>query len=218
MADFRISPSLASASSLHLSHTIGELEKAGADYIHFDIEDGSFAPIMTLGVKLIGDLRPLTNLPFDVHLMMVNPEWIIPDLIRAGANRVSVHYEACPYPRRILRKITDLEAKAGLAFNPATPIPDLSYLTPYLQFLVILTTEPEGPDCPYLPQVLEKVRLGRMTPYLKDLEWVVDGGVNSENIQEVLQAGADTVVVGRAVFVEGQTEKNIRSLRKAGKH
>ncbi len=215
MAGFRISPSLASASFLDLKQSLKELEQAGVDYIHFDIEDGSFVPIMTLGTKIIADLRPLTDLPFDVHLMMHNPEWIIPDLINYGADRISVHYEACQYPRRVLRSITELSAKAGLAFNPATPLPDLSYLTPYLSFIVILTSEPEGPDCPYLPQILEKVRAGKESLFLNDLEWVVDGGISSQNIQEVLQAGADTVVVGRSAFRDGQIKQNIHTLRES---
>jgi ribulose-phosphate 3-epimerase len=215
MAEFRISPSLVSASLLDLRKTISELERSGVEYLHFDFEDGCFVPVMNLGTKIIADLRPLTLIPFDVHLMMQNPEWILPALIKDGANRISVHYEACPYPRRVLRQIQELGATPGLAFNPATPIPDLAYLSPYLSFLVILTTEPEVMDCPYLPQVLDKVRQGKEDPYLKDLEWVVDGGINPDNISEVISAGADTVVVGRSAFKDGQVQENITALRKA---
>jgi len=178
----RISPSLASAPMDRLGQVIFELEEAGADYIHFDIEDGSFVPVMTLGTKIIPDLRRFTRLPFDVHLMMVNPEWILPDLTASGANRISVHYEACPYPRRVLRRITSLGALAGLAFNPATPLPDLTYLLPYLSFVVILTTEPELPNSPFLPEVLEKVRRGRQAKGQEGIEWVVDGRHAGEHI------------------------------------
>jgi len=216
MADFKLSPSLASASMLDLKRTVLELADAGANYIHFDIEDGSFAPIMTLGTKILADMRPVTDLPFDVHLMMVNPDWLIPELIHDGADRIAVHYEACPYPRKTLRLIVEGGGTAGLAFNPATPIPDLEYLAPYLSFLVILTTEPEGPDCPFLPAVLDKVQNGKRDPYLKGLEWVIDGGVNIENIQKVIRAGADTVVVGRAAFRGGTITENITSLRSQG--
>jgi len=213
MSTLKISPSLASASMLDLNRTIQDLVDAEVDYIHFDIEDGSFVPVMTLGTKIISDLRPLTNLPFDVHLMMVNPEWLIYDLILAGADRISIHFEACPYPRNTLRRIVEEGAVAGLAFNPATPVPDLDYLEPYLSFLVILTTEPEGPDCHYLPPILDKVRKGKEHPYLAGLEWVVDGGVNPKNIREVINAGADTVVVGRSAFQNGKISKNISALR-----
>lgn len=211
----RIAPSLASAPMPHLSRVIADLEAARADSIHFDVEDGSFMPVMALGTKIIADLRPLTRLPFDVHLMMVNPEWILPDLAAYGANRISVHYEACPYPRRVLRQIVSLGAQAGLAFNPATPIPDLSYLAPYLSFIVVLTTEPEMPDCPFLPEVLEKVREGKQAAGQARCEWVVDGGVNAENISQIQKAGVDTVVVGRAVFKEGKITENMAALRAA---
>lgn len=211
----RIAPSLASAPLERLTQVIAELEGAGADYIHFDIEDGSFVPMMTLGTKIIPDLRPLTRLPFDVHLMMVNPEWILPQLAAWGADRISVHYEACPYPRRALRQIVALGAQAGLVFNPATPVPDLTYLLPYLTFVVILTSEPELPDSPFLPQVLEKVRAGKQLTGLAGIEWVVDGGVTPENISQVVQAGADTVVVGRAVFIHDKIKENMAALRAA---
>ena len=109
----RISPSLAAAPLDRLGQVVIELETAGADFIHFDIEDGSFVPVLTLGTKMILDLRRFTRLPFDVHLMMVNPEWILPELVQSGANRVSVHYEACPYPRRVLRQIVSWEQRLG---------------------------------------------------------------------------------------------------------
>lgn len=211
----RIAPSLASAPMGNLNKVIADLESAGADYVHFDIEDGSFTPVMTLGTKIIKDLRGLTRLPFDVHLMMVNPEWILPDLVAYGANRISVHLEACPYPRRVLRQIVSLGAQAGLAFNPVTPLPDLTYLSPYLSFIVLLSTEPEVPDSPFLPEVLDKVRQRKQHPYPERIEWVVDGGVTADNLSLVTKAGADTVVVGRAVFKEGKISKNMAALRAA---
>src|SRR3972149_1573793 len=110
----RFAPSLASAPLDRLGQVIIELERAGVDSFHFDIEDGCFVPMMTLGTKIISDIRPLTKLPFDVHLMMVNPEWILADLVRMGANRISVHYEACLYPRRVLRQIASSGTSAGL--------------------------------------------------------------------------------------------------------
>jgi ribulose-phosphate 3-epimerase len=211
----RVAASLASAPLPRLSETVRELESAGVDLLHFDIEDGSFVPVMTLGTKLIGDLRPHSTLPFDVHLMMVDPEWLLADLARMGANRVSVHFEACPYPRRTLRMIADLGMSAGLAFNPATHIPDLAYLAPYLSFVLVLTTEPEVPESPYLPAVLDKVRAGRQAADPQKIEWVVDGGIRPGNLNEVAQAGAQTAVVGRGLFAEGTIAENMRALRAA---
>lgn len=211
----RIAPSLASAPLDRLSEVVSELEQARVDYIHFDIEDGSFTPVMTLGTKFIKDLRPLTQIPFDVHLMMVEPEWLLPDLKSYGADRVAVHLEACPYPRRTLRKIAALDMAPGLALNPATPLPDLSYLQPYLKYIILLSTEPEVPDCPFIPEVLDKIKIGVEQYGLDELEWVVDGGVSIDNIKRVFEAGADTVVVGRSTFVGGLIQTNIKNMRKA---
>lgn len=179
--------------------------------LHFDVEDGVFVPVMTLGTKIVKDLRPLTDLPFDVHLMMVNPEWIVPQLVTDGADRITVHYEACPYPRRTLGWIVEHGAQAGLAFNPATPLPDLAYLKPYLSIINILTTEPETAGAPFLPSVLDKVRRGKQA--MPDVEWIVDGGVAVDNVQSVGEAGADTVVVGRFVFAGTDPSANVRALR-----
>jgi len=209
----KIAPSIVSAPLNCLEKLIKELEDSRVSYIHFDIEDGQFVQSMNLGVKIISDLRPLTMLPFDVHLMMFNPEWLIEDLIRLGANRIAVHYEACLYPRRILRRIVELGAVAGLAFNPATALPDLRYLLPFLSFVVILTTEPESQDAPFLPEVLGKINSAKQFTQLKKIEWVVDGGICPENLNMVLKAGAETVVVGRSIFRRGRIKQNVEALR-----
>jgi ribulose-phosphate 3-epimerase len=207
----KISPSLVSAPFLSLDQAIRDLESAGADMVHFDIEDGYFVPVMNLGLKSIRELRPLTELPFDVHLMMMNPEWIIPVLSDYGVNRLSVHYEACPYPRRILKKIASYGMQAGLAFNPKTPLPDLNFCLPYLSFIVLLTTEPEDWSGEYLPSVLDKMRINK--DKYENVEWVIDGGVNFNNIREIYTAGANMVVSGRAVFEDGKIIENVQGLK-----
>jgi ribulose-phosphate 3-epimerase len=211
----RIAASLASAPLDHLSQVISELEHAGVDEIHFDVEDGTFVPMISLGIKIIGDLRSSTNLPFDVHLMMTDPEWILPEVVKRGANRISIHYEACAYPRRTLREITSLGVQAGIAFNPSTPLPELSYLLPYLSFVVILTTEPEKGSGPFLMEILRKICVGKNKTGGDDFEWVVDGGVRPEYIQEIAASGANTVVVGRAIFEGGRIAGNVAALRAA---
>lgn len=207
----KISPSIVSAPLLKLEAAIRALEAGGADMIHFDIEDGCFVPVMNLGVKTVSELRTITDLTFDVHLMMVNPEWIISELANCGVDRLSVHYEACAYPRRILKKIAGHGLTAGLAFNPKTPLPDLNFCFPYLSYVVLLTTEPEGGSDEYLPSVLGKVRQNK--PAYQTLEWVIDGGVNLDNILEVCQAGADVVVSGRGVFGNTRIKENIKAMK-----
>ena len=209
----KISPSIASASFLDLVNTVKKLEAGGADYLHFDIEDGSFVREMRLGVKIIQDLRAVTTLPFDVHLMMVDPEWIIPVLSKIGIEMLSVHYEATEYPRRVLGMIHNAGMQAGLAFNPKTPIGDLSIYFPYLQFVNVLTTEPEVKDCTYLPQMLEKVRRIKANKITQGLVCEVDGGFSPENIGDAAAAGAGIVVAGRGIFMDGKIEENIRKMK-----
>ena len=207
----KISPSLVSAPVIRFEQAIRDLEISGADMVHFDIEDGHFVPVMNLGLKCIRELRSLTELPFDVHLMMVNPEWIIPKMAEYGVNRLSVHYEACPYPRRTLKTIASYGMQAGLAFNPKTPLPDLDFCLPYLSFLVLLTTEPEDWSGEYLPSVIEKMRINK--DKYENVEWVIDGGVNFDNIRDIYTSGADVVVSGRTIFEDGKIIENIQKLK-----
>jgi len=210
----KIAPSIASGPLVYLADTIRTLEKAGADIIHFDIEDGSFVPEMTIGTKIIKELRPLTDLPFDVHLMTRKPEWLIPILAEMGSNMVSIHFEACSYPRRTLALIHKSGMQAGLAFNPKTPLPALQHYLPFLSFILILTTEPEINGCTYLPTILEKVRSGKKQKGIGKVLWEVDGGFTTENISDAVAVRADIVVSGRGVFSGGMIETNINEMKK----
>jgi len=214
----RIAPSIASGPLTDLKKTLQDLELAGSSVIHFDIEDGHFVPEMNLGLKVIKELRPLTKLPFDIHLMVVNPERLISRLADMGVNMISVHYEACPYPRRTLRMIASLGMQAGLAFNPATEITDLSFCMPYLSFILVLTTEPEEEDCPFLPSILNKIRDNKSQQALKDVMWVVDGDISTKNAAEVIRAGADMLVIGRGIFRNNSIGKNIHEIKRACEH
>jgi ribulose-phosphate 3-epimerase len=216
-ARLKIAPSFASAPMGHLADVVAKLKRAGADVLHFDLEDGHFVPVMTLGTRLIGELRPLTALPFDVHLMVDNPEALIPVVAELGADAISVHHEACLYPRRTLRQIRALGKRAGLAFNPKTALPALDYFLPHLDFVLILTTEPEIPDCPFLPPILDKAREAAAFAqrHHPALEIVVDGAIDASNIAQAVEAGATMVVAGRGVFGGGQIAENIRRMRAA---
>jgi len=212
----KIAPSLVSAPMTHLAETVKKLEKAGADILHFDIEDGDFVPMMSLGVNMIKALRPLTDLPFDVHLMVNHPEWLISMLADFGTNMLSVHFEACPYPRRTLGLIHEAGMQAGLAFNPKTTLPTLNYFSPFLDFVLILTTEPEARESTYLPEVLKKVSQGKNQPGMDNVLWEVDGGFNADNIQDAQKVEADIVVAGRGVFRDQQYAENIIKMKQSG--
>jgi ribulose-phosphate 3-epimerase len=212
----RIAPSLVSAPFANLGEALALLEEGGADLLHFDLEDGCFVPVMNLGTRIIQELRPLTSLPFDVHLMVQNPEWLLPELAKMGVQRLSVHFEACPYPRRTLGLIAEHGMQAGLAFNPKTELPDLAFCRPFLSFILLLTTEPEAGDCSYLLSVLSKLRRGKQLAELRGVEWAVDGGVTPENAREVVQAGADILISGRGVFKDGEIGRNIARMKLAG--
>lgn len=211
--EIKIAPSIASGPLTNLKDSIQELDRAGASMIHFDIEDGNFVPVMNIGMKVIKELRPLSKLPFDVHLMVQDPEWLIPELAAMGVNHVSVHYEACPYPRRTLRLISEAGMRAGLAFNPKTPIPDLAFCLPYLSFVVILTTEPEHQDCPFLPDVLKKISQAMLQEGLEGITWVADGGITKDNVVQVVNSGADQLVIGRGIYQDGRIKENIDEIR-----
>ena len=207
----QISPSLVSASLLDLPAIIKRLEAIKIDYLHFDIEDGSFVREMNLGTKIIKGVQGFTTLPIDVHLMMVEPEWIIPVMAEMGVKLLSFHYEATQYPRRVLRMITEQGMQAGLAFNPKTAIPDLTQYHPYLHFVNILTTEPEIGGAVFLPEVVQKVSFIKQK--FVDLLCEVDGGITLANYQQVIKAGADILVSGRGIFSNDRFEDTIEQFR-----
>lgn len=206
----QIGISLAPAPMMDLRSVVDAINATPASSIHFDIEDGVFVREMTLGTRIIGQLRPFTSLRFDVHLMVIAPERIIPLVVKLGANRVSVHWEACEYPLRTLSAIRDLGASAGLAFNPRTTLPPLDYLIPSLDFVNVLSTEGNDDYCPFIPQVLGKVE--QIKKHFGNIHCEVDGGITAGNIDQVARSGADTAVVGRYVFRDGDLAGNIQSL------
>jgi len=201
---------LACANLVNLEKTVLELESSGTDMLHLDIEDGSFVPLLTLGTKIISDLRPLTSLPFDVHLMVNEPEFLIPDIASSGANLISFHHEACKYPRRLLRIIKDYGIKAGIAFNPKTAISELEYLKPYIDFILLLSSEPEHKDPDFLSQTLKKVSMVRNMLPDPEIDIAMDGGININNIDDVIKSGVNVFIIGRGIFSSADFDERIR--------
>lgn len=211
---FQLSVSLAPAPLINIKEILNTLDSLSVEMIHFDIEDGLFVPTMTFGTKIIGDLRPHSTRIFDVHLMVLHPEKIIRDVIKMGANRISVHVEACSCPYHTLSMIKEYGAVAGLAFNPMTQIPDLDHLLPVLDFVNVLSTDPYELDGKFIPSTLCKIGNKHKG---KDpiIEWEMDGGLNPYYSKLALENDFDTLVVGRYLFEGGSISENIRTLRES---
>lgn len=199
---FRISPSILSADLSNLGEEIRACEKAGADAIHIDVMDGVYVPNITFGPNIVATCKKLTNLPLDVHLMIVEPEKHIAEFVAKGADIVTVHYETCPHIHRTLQQIRQSGAKAGLSLNPGTPVEPLALLAQDLDLVLIMSVNPGFGGQKFIPVSLEKIRQARQildrAGSKADLQ--VDGGIDASTILAAYEAGARNFVAGTAVF------------------
>lgn len=215
MATVRIAPSILSADFARLGEVLAALEPAGADWVHVDVMDGHFVPNLTIGPPIVKALKPHSRLPFDVHLMMTNPEhWLVP-FRDAGADHITVHAEACPHLQRILAEIRKLGARAGISLNPATPEDCLKYVLDDIDLVLIMSVNPGFGGQKFLPTVLDKIKLLRTMLGARPVDIVVDGGVGPENARQIVEAGANVLVAGSAVFSAPSLKDGVSNLRKA---
>ncbi|MEN1759487.1 ribulose-phosphate 3-epimerase [Anoxynatronum sibiricum] len=213
----KIAPSILSADFSCLGQEITRMEKAGADYIHVDVMDGRFVPNITIGPPVVAALRSKSQLPFDVHLMIVEPEKYIPDFVKAGADIISVQVETCPHLHRTIHQIKELGAMACVALNPSTPLHTLEYVLSDLDMVLVMTVNPGFGGQTFIPGMLPKISKLKdmMTTVSSQAVIQVDGGIHSGNIGEIAAAGAKVFVAGSAIFNSEVPEQEVTALRKA---
>ncbi len=200
--DVLIAPSILSANLTNLGADLRACEAGGADAIHIDVMDGSYVPNITFGPDIVRACKRITDLPLDVHLMIVEPERHIKTFVDAGADIITVHYETCPHIHRTLQTIREMGVKAGLTFNPGTPVNAINYLGDLIDQVLIMSVNPGFGGQKFIPASLRKISVVKqlLSEWDSNAMIQVDGGISVETIAEVFQSGARNFVAGTAVF------------------
>lgn len=210
-----LAPSVLAADFGKLGEDVKKAAEAGAEYIHLDVMDGAFVPSISFGMPVIASLRSYTDIVFDVHMMVEDPGRYIEDMKKAGADFITVHQEACIHLDRVLGQIRAAGCQAGVALNPATPIHTLDCVLDQVDMILIMSVNPGFGGQKFIPYTLEKVRaLRRKLDSLGlDVDIQVDGGVNLDTIRPLMEAGANVLVAGSAVF-KGDIRANVEGFMK----
>ncbi len=203
MKKIQIAPSILSADFSKMGEEIINLEKCGADLVHCDVMDGVFVNNITFGLKMIADIRKITKLPLDCHLMIVHPEKYVERFAKAGADIITVHYEACQDNlKEVLQLIKSAGAKCGAVINPDTPVEKIADVIPMCDMVLVMSVFPGFAGQKFIPEALDKLRQVKaiVEQSGKDIDIEIDGGITEENVEEVKKAGANVIVAGNTVF------------------
>lgn len=216
MKTVKIAPSILSADFSKMGEEVASLEQCGADLIHCDVMDGVFVNNITFGIKMVEDIRKKTTLPLDCHLMIVHPEKYVERFAKAGADIITVHYEACQDNlKEVLELIKSTGVKCGAVINPDTPVEKIKEVIPLCDMVLLMSVFPGFGGQKFIPEVLGKLRevSALIKSCGKEIDLEIDGGVNAENIEEIKAAGANVVVAGSAVFKAADRAAMIASLK-----
>lgn len=211
----KLAPSILSADFSKLYEDVKKVEEAGVEYLHIDIMDGHFVPNISFGPMVMKSLKGKTNLVKDVHLMIENPDQFIPEFVDAGADIIVVHQEACPHLHRTIQNIKSYGVKAGVSLNPATSISTLEEILPELDMVLIMSVNPGFGGQSFIESSLDKIkRLKKMIDDRGlDIDIQVDGGVKVSNVKKVVEAGANVIVAGSAIFAQPDVAKAVADFR-----
>ncbi len=213
-----VSPSIIAGDLTTIGRDIAGFDGSVIDLLHMDVMDGHFVPNITFGPGFIGDIKKHTDIPLDIHLMIEKPENSLDEYLRFGPWCTVIHYESTRFPIRCLERIKKSGSRAGITINPATPVESVYDILPYCGMILVMSVDPGFAGQSYMPEAtgrIEKIKNFAVSNGLSDLLIQVDGGVNTENIREVVSAGADIIVAGSSAFKGGDVNKNVINLKNA---
>ncbi len=211
----KLAPSILDVDFAHLEREIKKIENGGADLLHLDIMDGNFVPNISFGPRIVESIKSITSLPLEVHLMVEKPENHIKSFINAGGDIIIVHYETSKHLDRLIQNINEAGVKSGIALNPATTLSVIEYLINKIDILLLMTVNPGFGGQKFIPEMIAKIEKARkiIDNQKKSISLAVDGGINLDNISQVVKAGAEIIVVGQIISKSSNPEMTIKKIK-----